>query len=68
VRTVGDWISLPAELKQKFQDDGMQFTLLNQLDQAVRFGLLLPEFKYAAKVEFLRQDLLWSADEAKTVV
>jgi hypothetical protein len=68
IKTVGEWQELSAETKKEIHDAGLPEAVINDLNKAVRVGLLLPSFKYAEQVAFLRGDKFWSIDEAKTLV
>ena len=48
--------------KADIKKAGLPEAVINSLNDAVRVGLLLPAFKYADQVQFLRGDTFWSID------
>ena len=69
ITTVGQWQDLPNDRKQMLEDAGLPYPVISDLNKAVRRGLLLPEFKFAEKVAFLK-DKKYDAirDEAQSLL
>lgn len=51
--TATNWQKLPDDRKETLEKEGLPFSVINSLNEAVRVGLLMPAFKYAKECEFL---------------
>ena len=68
VRTAVDWQMLSDADKTDIKKAGLHAAVINSLNDAVRVGLLLPAFKYADEVAFLRAPHFDVVNEARSVV
>ena len=68
VRTAVDWHKLPDAEKEAIKKDGLHQTVITSLNDAVRVGLLLPAFKYADKVAFLKEGDHHEHDEVQSII
>jgi hypothetical protein len=68
ISTAVNWQELSDASKKNLQANGLPEAVINDLNKAVRIGLLLPAFKYADECSFLRDEPFWSAEPAKAVV
>ena len=73
IATAVNWLELPDTDKQAIKLAGLPEAVINDLNKAVRQGLLLPAFKYYDEVKFMEDHLIKMPstavhDEAMTVV
>ena len=68
ITTVGQWQDLSDTDKQEIKKAGMPQAVINDLNKAVRKGLLLPAFKYADHVAFLKSDDHAGFKETRTII
>ena len=67
VKSAKNWLELSKASKIKLESNGLPENVINDLNSAVHSGLLLPEFKYADKVNFLETENHLDHKEAHTV-
>ena len=67
ISTVSQWQELSKESKKKIEKEGLPEAVINDLNKAVRVGLLMPEFKYAEEVASIREKF-YHIDEVKSLV
>jgi hypothetical protein len=68
VRSAVNWQRLPDADKAELKKAGLPQAVIDDLNEAVRVGLLLPAFKYADECSFLRDEPFWTAEPAKSAV
>ena len=68
LRTAVHWQELSESGKADIKNAGLPEAVINDLNKAVRVGLLLPAFKYAEKMAFLNRNHFKFVSEAQSVL